>query len=384
MSTLFGPCSAQIQFIGWKNTYIVSFNSTCHRIKPVWYDLQYNLEYVVKTVGEFMQFSVGSDNTPFVTFELNADGNLTGMPIYFYSQKPDKPIPPEFVFGIQTKSTRPFPIYYNFRYDKNTNELIISLNGDTDYNIISNNNVINGPSTEVTTSNNMMVRSNVAAILNTRSNTQPKQRDTWSTQPTQLYSLLNCDLDNIPRIFINKLRAQGAFITDIDFTITNFTRYSCESSLIPCSESDRKIYRTNFVRPFPIDTVLKGCGLTEQKINEIMITYNIQYMYSDFLLLLSFYAATRYILSFCLTGVFDMKFLLGKYYDNFLLELRASEYYKFEQIFTNLQTVILGGVPTLVDFSVYYQYFLFDYDRGLCCGGNNNRCQIIIEPRTVR
>lgn len=91
-----------------------------------------------------------------------------------------------------------------------------------------------------------------------------------------------------------------------------------------------------------------------------MLNYSITYSYSDFLLLISFYAAARYILSFALSGRFNIYSLLGKYYEKFLSDLRNSSFRDFYQLFVVPQVVTLGRDQTTVDFGVFENYFNFD------------------------
>ena len=146
-------------------------------------------------------------------------------------------------------------------------------------------------------------------------------------------SIDDCDLQNIPRVTVDYIlsdgkwgNAQYAFSV---YDIIEYEGYFCTSKIIQsatkcCRET---IYRTKFLKYPQIQTVLKGnvcCtnptrGTLSQKINYLIEKFHIIYDYDNFLFLLSFYAAARYILSALLYDKFSVKFLLGIFIRNFCI-----------------------------------------------------------------
>ena len=101
-----------------------------------------------------------------------------------------------------------------------------------------------------------------------------------------------------------------------------------------------------------------------------MTEFDISYTYSDFLLLISFYSALRYILSYVLTGEekiklfsnlplrgqgnFSVNYLLGKYYCKFLKALKNSRYRQFLQLFVEPPCPQSGRLNKVQSTTVFY------------------------------
>ena len=243
-----------------------------------------------------------------------------------------------------------YDVYYNFSNIGDSD--IINIRGTTPLSQFQNDNIMNGP------------------------NNDPS------------IPVIDCDLTNIPRIIITSINSNNYNNLDYNFSVFDTVKYDgtyCDSVLVCPNE---KIYRTDFVKFPQIQTVLKGptCKTNkcvDQCVDKTTLNDKIKYLiqnfdtglsFADFYKMISFYAASRYILSGLLYGKFSVKFLLGKYYKQFLKDLRCSRFYKFLALFLDPQ----------YGFIDYHQYFLYDLH---CCGkqnkichGNTNGCKIIIVP----
>ena len=231
-----------------------------------------------------------------------------------------------------------------------------------------------------------------------------------------------CDLSEIPRIIITSIKSdtRGENIGEYQFSVIDtvtYDGYYCDSTVVcerpfggDCNNNNKrtKIYRTEFTMYPQIQKVLKGnvcgsnnsCSVTKgtlnQKVQFLIDKFDIQQDSDDFLHQLAFYAAARYILSGLLYGKFSVKFLLQKYYRQFLIDLDNSRFYKFVQFFTE-------PVPPF-DFSDFFKYFLFSLDKDIDCDklisgincnnpnnnrkdkrpyGNTSKCQIQIQQRNT-
>lgn len=180
----------------------------------------------------------------------------------------------------------------------------------------------------------------------------------------------NCDLSNLPIVNINYIRTDQLGQNNADYVFSvidtfKYDGYYCDSENI-CP--GKKIYQTYFSEFPQIQTVLKGnvcdCdptrGTLVQKVHYLVDKFDIPFSFENSYYLISFYAGARYILSKLLYGKFSVKFLLGRYYDKFLCHLANSRFNNFLQLFTEPQTVMLDNIPTVVDFSVFANYFFFD------------------------
>ena len=108
-----------------------------------------------------------------------------------------------------------------------------------------------------------------------------------------------------------------------------------------------------FDKSYPkIVNVLKGEGKTMwDKVNNLYITYQPEILGLDFLSNVIQYSMLKYILGELLYGEFDKKYILNKYNDQLLKDLKNSEYKNFLPFFTTSE------------YKDYYKYFLFDYSK---------------------
>lgn len=94
-----------------------------------------------------------------------------------------------------------------------------------------------------------------------------------------------------------------------------------------------------------IVSVLKGVGLTARdKVNYIFTTerYKINVLGLQFFDNLVKYSVVKYFLSYLLYGKWNIKYLLGKYNNKFLDDLKNSQYNKFYDGFTNPNSEVYG------------------------------------------
>ena len=118
-----------------------------------------------------------------------------------------------------------------------------------------------------------------------------------------------------------------------------------------------KVKNLNVVKKYKkscpkIVSVLRGVGLTAlDKLNDIYITENIAITGLEFLYNIVEYSMVRYFLSKLLYGIFDIKYLLGKYYNKFIIDLKNSEFKNFVIFFNDPESSVYN----------YNQYFLDDF-----------------------
>ena len=195
-----------------------------------------------------------------------------------------------------------------------------------------------------------------------------------------------CDASELPRIIIKiETDTRGENNSEYIFSVIDKIKYDdgyyCQPQII-CSFDE--IYKTKYTKYPQIQKVLKGLvckksqcvtkGTLRQKIEFLIKEFSIGMTYDQFLSQLSFYAAIRYILSRFLYGKFSTKFLLEKYYKDFLNDLVKSRFRRFTILF-------VGPIPTNPDinFKYFYKYFLYDTNgqktcQYLPCGVKNNEC----------
>lgn len=199
-----------------------------------------------------------------------------------------------------------------------------------------------------------------------------------------------------PQIFLKNIMTDGSQSNSLySFYIIDTVRYSdgyyCESKHIMPN-----LYRTDYIKYPQFQSVIVGnnccCSCSTQtllnKLTYIINNVDNTYSFENLLFLISFYAATRYILSRFLFGDFNEKYLLGNYYRAFLSRLRTGRFQHFYKLFTEPVNVMLNNVPTTVDFSSFTKYFLnrntMDSVCGSVsdsvCGGNTTGCSIKIRP----
>lgn len=202
-----------------------------------------------------------------------------------------------------------------------------------------------------------------------------------------------CDLQEVPRIGINsQTDSFGLNIGETIFTVTDTKKYGdyyCKDNALSLCP-DKCIYQSTFVKYPQVQKVLLGnvcpgscnCNCTEgtitQKIQFLINKFGINLALDDFFGTMTTYSTLRYILSRLLYGHFSVKFLLGKYYSNFMTDLKQSRYFRFATFFETPQLIeLVNSPPILVDFSVYHKYFM--YDINVCFSqnpviGNTTNC----------
>lgn len=235
---------------------------------------------------------------------------------------------------------------YNVTYDFSAlleKSLIVTITGSIPLNIFNNNNISTGLNDNI--SQNVQFQN--LSINN---------------------SIINLSILPYPQIIINSIDTDGQNNIAYMFYIIDTVKYKSESY------SFENFYRTDFVEYPQIQTVLRGSGYTlNDKIKFVIKNNKSNLSYSDFYKRISFYAATRYILSYVLYGKFSVKYLLGEYYQKFLRDLKNSRFHKFR---------ILFGDPQY-GFVDYHRYFLYS---GVVkkCQGNIQNCKIIISSNVTK
>lgn len=232
------------------------------------------------------------------------------------------------------------------------------------YDLVIQNNVITGAQVRsnktIAPVNDIGTNGSVVAIDGTIELSNQNQYSV-NNLANRLTNRIQSNTDNdVPRILVESITSDslgsnnGEYIFSIYDTIKHPNGYYCEPIVTQIGTSP--IYQTRYVKYPQIQTVLKGnvcdnCDITtgtlQQKITYLRQLYNIQLDPLTYLQRLSFYAAVRYILSGFLYGTFDVKYLLEKYYKQFLIDLANSRFYKFTIFFTQIP-----------EFSGYEKYFL--------------------------
>jgi len=117
------------------------------------------------------------------------------------------------------------------------------------------------------------------------------------------------------------------------------------------------VSKTNqtFIKDCPkIVNVLKGKGITMwDKLNYLYVAYPPGLLGYDFIAKIVRYSMLKYILGKLLYGVFDKKYILNKYFKQFLKDLGKSQYNNYVPFFTT------------GEYKDYYKYFLYDYHDNL-------------------
>lgn len=242
------------------------------------------------------------------------------------------------IVDLSNKYLEKFVVTYKFTINADFT-LSSTIEGFNNFMINNDDDIIDGP----TTNTNIINFPNINLNLNVNS---------------QISSLTD-----IPQIIINYTEAVVENMGRYSFVIYDIIKHGKTSTIyqqngFPCVQ----IYKSEIIKSPQIQTVLKGPVNfnLNNKIKYIIKKLSKFYNFATFLTLLIFYSAARYILSALLYGKFSVKFLLGKYYDNFLSDLAHSRYCNFLQLFTELQTANIGNTKILVDFSVFSNYFLYD------------------------
>ena len=249
-----------------------------------------------------------------------------------------------------------FLITYNFTYLEDILQtIVVNIPSGGNLSVLQNDNTSDGPGYNPDQLQNVLSNNSRSSLLESNLDFA-----------TNLQLLENfCNTQNLPQIFINGLSTSGNNLGILSYSIYDTVSYTCDPNLPKHTKnlSQRNghlIYKSNFTQSFPIQTVLKGPGINvREKINSIIQKFGIRYSFTEFLLLISFYAAIRFILSFVLTSKFKINFLLEKNYKKFLMCLKNSRFRQFINLFGTVM-VNLYEVPTLVDFSVFYKYFYYD------------------------
>ena len=188
-----------------------------------------------------------------------------------------------------------------------------------------------------------------------------------------------CDLSEVPRVIIDKILSSGANLGACIIFVNDTILYDSDaySQSILCPEQG--IFQTIFVkypqiqytikyRPFNDDNNNNNKCNTKKAYDKIVNdtlaervaylieAYNLVFPEEEaspeiiFYRLLSFYAVSKYTLAGLIYNDFNEKYLLRKYYEQFLIDLRNSRFSKFEIFFTN----------PAIGFADYTKYFLYD------------------------
>jgi hypothetical protein len=167
----------------------------------------------------------------------------------------------------------------------------------------------------------------------------------------------------LPRIIISRIDTddRGENLGKVLFSIIDTIPYGdntiCDDVIeIDSTEIFPGIFETKFIAYPQIQFVVKGqhvCGSCNtqtlaQKVEYLIDKYHLDVDYLAFFQNLSFYAVARYIISGFLYHKFSVKFLLEKYYKQFLIDLGFSHFQRFLEFFNT------------EPYSTYYKYFLFD------------------------
>jgi len=117
------------------------------------------------------------------------------------------------------------------------------------------------------------------------------------------------------------------------------------------------VSKTNqtFIKDCPkIVNVLKGKGTTMwDKLNYLYVADPPGLLGYDFIAKIVQYSMLKYILGKLLYGVFNKKYILNKYFKQFLKDLGKSQYNNYVSFFTT------------GEYKDYYKYFLYDYHNNL-------------------
>ena len=236
----------------------------------------------------------------------------------------------------------------------------------------------------------------------------------------QIAQIDECDPAEAPQVIIEDIQSLGTNLGKCVINVNDIIIYSgATSTALICPETG--IFQSTFVKEPQIQYTIKyrpngntngngnnnkcGCDSTpsinplidipeitsyDRIVNDsladrvafLVEVYNITFPDVDgvpetiFYERLSFYSIVKYSLAGLIYNDFNVKYLLRRYYPQFLIDLRNSRFSKFEIFFTN----------PLIGFSDFTKYFLFDlpnldqFLRNLENNGTNkgnNKCRRI-------
>jgi hypothetical protein len=188
----------------------------------------------------------------------------------------------------------------------------------------------------------------------------------YPTGLSKFSALLNRQVnDELPRIIISRIDTDqlGENLGKTIFLIIDTIPYNdntvCDDVIEIDTTQIGSVFETTFITYPQIQFVVKGqhetCASCDraaqslaQKVSFLIDKFKIETDYLSFFQNLSFYAVARYIISGFLYGKFTVKFLLEKYYKQFLIDLASSHFQRFLEFFNT------------EPYSTYYKYFLFD------------------------
>lgn len=372
-----------------------------------------SFDLIVRNAGQIMQFFTSDEPS---TIKLNV--TITVNPpnlIQVSSEVNNIRIVQRTAQFVSITFTNQLDATYSFFFDSNRRLSQTNIVGSFTLKIVENDNLnnpdaifVNDNMANITNefanlnnSNAIFTNNNMRNIKNELAREIIRINDTSSISSSSEF----CDYSNIPRIEIKWLLTDilDFNIGTLNFLVTDIHKYNgyhCEPKLV-CPK--KRIFETEFVKYPQFQKVVRGdvcrnkyndeCidetkGTLSQKVKFLIKKFDIDLPYLDFFSLLAFYASARYILSGLLYGKFSVKFLLGKFYEQFLIDLVNSRFRKFIIIFTNDEPVI--------NFIGYEKYFIYDLDdetkrdniwTNNNCGntqeycGNTQKCSILIKPR---
>lgn len=157
-----------------------------------------------------------------------------------------------------------------------------------------------------------------------------------------LMNSLKCECVEIPEVFATiSTNIEGTDIGEAIFTILDKRTYYEEAPLVSKCGSNKiercAIKETRFDKCCPfIVSVVRGRGCTlRQKVEYIWDKYtSINLRFDTFYGNLIIFAMARYIFARILYGCFNIDLILGRYYDEFLIDLGKSRFCRFVPFFT--------------------------------------------------
>ena len=272
-----------------------------------------------------------------------------------------------------------YPIVYVLNIPKNISEInniITSVEVNERFTVVSNQNVNADINSDIVVEDNIVIDNDndintLSSLTNSNSEEIVVSQNIQFNIPSGK-SNPRINKLSMPIIIIKSIIAEEFILSEFNFIIYDFDKY---------------IYKTKITRRPQIQFVLKGPqrGTLVEKINYLLEKFNIDFDFGNFLFLLAFYSAVRYILSALLYHDFDVKYLLDTYYCSFLFDLNNSRFFRFLEFFVVHQKVILDEQEVEVDFSVFHKYFLSNFNSHDICrlNGNTRGCIIKINEKTT-
>lgn len=190
--------------------------------------------------------------------------------------------------------------------------------------------LIRNPALSIATTN-MMINSSI----------NPLVIDSSITAKSCLSCKKKCECIEVPEVLANiQTTIDGSDINQAIFTILDKYTYYEETPLIrKCSSNEMIRCETKETRfdkccPF-IVSVVRGKGETlQKKLEYIWTKYPPDIRFENFYSNVIVFAMSRYIFARILYGCFSIDLILGRYYDEFLIDLGKSRFCRFVSFFT--------------------------------------------------